>query len=288
MPDLVNSVEVFAAEENRSGADPKSTTVRGALVVNADDWGRDRENTDRTLECVLCGAVSAVSGMVFMEDSRRAAEIARANAIDAGLHLNLTTEFSQSGAPAGLIEQQQRLARYLRRHRLGHILFHPGLTSSFEYVVKAQIEEFERLYGDRPRRFDGHHHAHLCANVINAKLLPEGTIVRRNFSFRPGEKSLGNRLYRNLLDRKLARRHKLTDLFFSLPPMEPQRLRRIFGAAKDSVVELETHPVKREEFVFLADGEIFRWIDKSLIRSFASIAKQMIGHDVRGTSLLPQ
>ena len=116
--------------------------------------------------------------------------------------------------------------------------------------------------------------------------LPEGTMVRRNFSFRSGEKNLGNRMYRSLLDRKLARRHKLTDLFFSLPPMEPQRLRRIFDAAKDNLVELETHPVKKEEFAFLADGEIFRWIDKSSIRSFASIAKQMMGHGVRRPSVV--
>ena len=35
-----------------------------------------------------------VSAMVFMEDSERAASIARADAIDAGLHLNFTTAFS--------------------------------------------------------------------------------------------------------------------------------------------------------------------------------------------------
>jgi predicted glycoside hydrolase/deacetylase ChbG (UPF0249 family) len=242
----------------------------GLLLVNADDWGRDRETTDRTLDCVLRGAVSAVSAMVFMEDSVRAAAIAQQHAIDTGLHLNLTTPFS-AGVSAQLAGHQQRLASYLRRHRLAHVLFHPGLAGSFEYVIAAQLAEFERLYGAGPSRIDGHHHAHLCANVLLGKLLPAGTIARRSFSFRPGEKSFGNRLYRRAVDRRLAKRHVLTDLFFSLPPLETQRLQRIFSAAREFVVELETHPAKPEEYKFLAEGEIFRWIEKSEIGSFTSI-----------------
>jgi len=48
----------------------------GLLIINADDWGRDPENTGKILDCVLLGAVSSVSAMVFMEDSERAAAIA--------------------------------------------------------------------------------------------------------------------------------------------------------------------------------------------------------------------
>ena len=46
------------------------------------------------------------------------------------------------------------------------MVYHPGLASSFEYVVKAQLEEYERLYGAPANRVDGHHHMHLCANVV--------------------------------------------------------------------------------------------------------------------------
>src|SRR5271167_1397805 len=60
----------------------------GLLIINADDWGRDHETTERTLRCILRGAVSSVSAMVFMGDSERAAAIAKENAIHAGLHLN--------------------------------------------------------------------------------------------------------------------------------------------------------------------------------------------------------
>ena len=233
---------------------------RGRLVINADDWGRDPETTDRTLECVMRGSVSSVSAMVFMQDSERAASLARERGIDAGLHLNFTTGFSAPQCAAPLVRHQQKLAAYLRRHRLAPVVFHPGLIRSFDYVVAAQIDEYRRLYGAEPARLDGHHHMHLCANVLlRNKLLPPGTRIRRNFSFLPGEKSWLNRRYRQFVDDLLARRHILTDFFFSLPPLEPEgRLQRIFSLARQSVVEVETHPVNPQEYRFLAEGEIFR------------------------------
>jgi hypothetical protein len=99
---------------------------------------------------------------------------------------------------------------------------------------------------------------HLCANVLLARLLPSGTLVRRNFSFCPGEKNFLNRLYRKAVDRMLARRHHLVDFLFPLLPLEPPyHLERVFSCARQSVVELETHPVNPEEYRFLAGGEIF-------------------------------
>ena len=99
----------------------------GALIVNADDWGRDRENTDRAFECVSRGTVSSVSAMVFMEDSERSASIARAEGVDAGLHLNFTTPFSVKGCPKKLAEYQGELARCLLANRAAQVLFHPTL-----------------------------------------------------------------------------------------------------------------------------------------------------------------
>jgi chitin disaccharide deacetylase len=262
----------------------RTASGSGVLLVNADDWGRDQKTTDRTLDCILRGAVSSVSAMVFMDDSLRASSIAREHGINTGLHLNLTTPFSVAGVSAQLTGHQQRLAAYLRRHRVAHILFHPGLVSSFEYVVAAQLEEFERLYGAGPNRIDGHHHAHLCANVLLGKLLPAGTIARRSFSFCAGEKSFGNRFYRRLVDRILAKRHHVTDLFFSLPPLEPERLQRIFSAAREFVVELETHPANPEEYRFLAGGEIFRWVQKPEIGSFDTMLLPALARSQRPTS----
>ncbi|HSZ18511.1 MAG TPA: ChbG/HpnK family deacetylase [Candidatus Acidoferrum sp.] len=260
-PELVTSKPRVDPGGVGFSAGPSSKTqTEGVLIMNADDWGRDRETTDRIFECILRGTVSSASAMVFMEDSERAAAVARERRIDAGLHLNLTTPFSAAGYPASLGKRQQELAKYLRGRRLAQVVYHPGLVQSFKYVVSAQLEEYSRLYGSLPRRIDGHHHMHLSANVLLANLLPAGTIVRRNFSFERGEKSLYNRLYRRIVDRRLARRHRLADFFFSLPPLEPpSRLQKIFSLAHHSVVEVETHPVNPQEYRFLTEGEIFRW-----------------------------
>lgn len=231
----------------------------GALIINADDWGRDTLNTDRIFDCVGVGAVSSVSAMVFMEDSERAAALALERRIDAGLHLNLTERFSQMGAPERLCEHQERVALSLRQHRLRQVLYDPRLSKSFDYVVQAQMEEFSRIYHAEPQRIDGHHHMHLCANVLYANLLPEGTIVRRSFSFAASEKGFINRMYRRLVDTILARRHRMADFFYSLPPMDaPGRLARIFNLARDFAVEVETHPARPSEYAFLTSGDIFR------------------------------
>lgn len=223
------------------------------LIVNADDWGRDAETTNRTLECVAAGAVNAVSAMVFMADSGRAAELAREHSVDAGLHLNLTAEFTEPGVPEPLRRHQERVARYLLGSRAAQAVYHPGLRASFAYSVRAQLEEYGRLYGEL-RRADGHHHMHLCANVLWGDLLPHGIAVRRNFSFWPGEKSFLNRWYRERVDRVLAGRFRLTDYFFSLPPLEPARIARMRRLAAEAEVEAETHPVKPDEYRFLMSG----------------------------------
>jgi hypothetical protein len=240
----------------------------GRLIINADDWGRTADTTDRILACALQKRVSAVSAMVFMEDSERAARTARTHGLDAGLHLNFTSAFSDPGVPAEIVRLQARLIAYLRGHRLAQTVYHPGLAGAFARVVQAQREEFIRLYGTAPRRYDGHNHMHLCANVLVRGLLPAGAMVRRNFSFQPGEKSLLNRLYRRAVDALLARRHRLTDYFFSLPPLTPPaRLTRIFGLAAAQVVEVETHPVNPEEFTFLTEGEALRYAGQLPIAS---------------------
>jgi len=234
-------------------------TPPGRLIVNADDWGYDIETTGKILACAMEGAVSSVSAMVFMEDSVRAAAVARERGIDAGLHINLTAMFSAPGCSTMLMAHQEKVSRYLRWHRLAQVVFHPGLVNSFKYVVAAQVDEFERLYGAAPDRLDGHHHMHLCANVLLQGLLPPGTLVRRNFSFQSGQKSLWNRMYRRLVDGRLAKRHHLADFFFSLAPLEPpDRLREIISLAQRFVVEVETHPVNPEEYRFLLEGGISR------------------------------
>ncbi len=226
--------------------------------MNADDWGRDPNTTDRIRDCIGLGAVSSTSAMVFMEDSLRAGSLARDHGVDTGLHLNFTTAFTGQQISSRLLEHQGRIARYLSRNRFARTLYHPGLVSSFKYLVAAQLEEYERVYGTRPDRIDGHHHMHLCANVLFGDLLPKGILVRRNFTFPPNEKGRLNRFYRAYIDRQVAKRNRVVDYLFQVVPIEPmERLRRIFTLANSAVVELETHPVLGDEYQFLSSGKFF-------------------------------
>jgi chitin disaccharide deacetylase len=238
--------------------DRRTLPATGVLIINADDWGIDSETTDRIFDCVRCGSVSSASAMVFMADSQRAADLAREYRIDTGLHLNLTTPFTAPRVSERLMHHQQLLMRFLRGNRFARMVFHPALHESFKYVVAAQLEEFGRLLGAEPKHMDGHHHMHLCANVLFGDLLPEDIAIRRNFTFQVGEKGITNRLLRKIIDNKLAREHRIADFFFSLPPLRPiERLERIVRLAKKYVVEVETHPANLEEYKFLMDGRIF-------------------------------
>jgi hypothetical protein len=162
-----------------------------------------------------------------------------------------------------LRERQELIGTFLRSSRLAPIFYHRRLVTSFDYVVKAQFEEYERLYGSRVNRVDGHHHMHLCRNVTVQELLPAGTIVRRNLTFRNGEKSYFNRLYRRRQDQRLASRHPMTDFFFDLQPVSPiERLRQICSLAGQFNIELETHPVRDNEYAFLMNGGLARCADQ--------------------------
>ena len=236
-----------------------SSQFDALVIVNADDWGLNAAVTECILSCAQARAISSVSAMVFMDDSERAADLAREHDIDAGLHLNLTCAFTATGVPSNLLEHQRRVAAFLRFERYARVLFNPLLARSFDYVTRAQIEEFERIYGAPPRRIDGHHHMHLSANVLAQKLLPTNAVIRRNQSFAAGEMSALNRWYRRTQDRHLARHFTTTDYFFDLCPIETSRLARILDRAREWSVEIGCHPDRIEESEFLMSGELAGW-----------------------------
>ena len=254
----------------------KSSTFphAGVLIINADDWGRDHETTQRIFECslswqhLLCKCHGFHGG--FGASRSASPRIGNRCRPPSELH---DTFFSVERSGAANEMSVQNWPLICEDTALAQVIYDPRLTGCFEYLVAAQVDEFHRLYGAVPKRLDGHHHMHLCANVLWGRLLPEGTVVRRNFSFRPGEKSLGNRLYRGLVDRMLARRHRLVDFLFSLAPLEPaDRLQGIFSLARQHAVELETHPVDPEEYEFLGD-EVFRRIGDLPIASHYARSK---------------
>ena len=219
------------------------------IIVNADDWGRTRTDTDAALSCFNARRITSVSAMVFMRDSVRAAEIAKDTGVDVGLHLNLTQQFNGDGQNGLLHEYHNRIVHFLTFNKYALLFYYPVLRKQFRYVYQAQYEEFLRLYGKAPSHIDGHHHMHLCTNMIRDKVIPENEKVRRNFSFFPGEKNVLNRAYRRVLDRWLIHRYVVTDYFFALSDyLQTRRLMRVVGLSKVANVELMTHPENHKEY----------------------------------------
>jgi chitin disaccharide deacetylase len=226
------------------------------LIINADDWGRSREETDAALRCFLERRITSATAMVFMKDSKRAAAVAIDNALPVGLHLNLTQAFDELPRDERLRSSHERVRRHLAGRRAGTFLFHPALRDDFRRVYDAQHAEFVRLYGHEPSHVDGHHHKHLCINMLADGIIPDGVKVRRSFHFWPGEKSAANRLYRSAVDAWLTRRHRSTDYFFALSQcLGADRMTRVIELAREHVVELMTHPVHTREAEFLLSDE---------------------------------
>ena len=241
------------------------------LTVNADDLGRCTIATDRIMACFAANRISAASAMVFMEDSERAAALAKASGLDVGLHINFTENFTGPDIPQQLRHEHERIRKFLRRSKYALLLYNPFLRRAFRGVFQAQATEFQRLYGRPALRIDGHQHMHLCTNILLEGILPAGTKVRRNFSFSPGEKSFINRYYRNIADHRLRQRHQLTDYFFALSQhLEPSRFRRVILAAKTARVELMAHPQEDDEYTFLLGDDFADAICEVPLRSFES------------------
>ncbi|MBI4684774.1 MAG: ChbG/HpnK family deacetylase [Nitrospirae bacterium] len=230
------------------------------LIINADDWGKNRLATNNSLTCFKNGRITSVSAMVFMEDSERSAELALENSIDVGLHLNFTEKFSSHIKPT-LKEYHQHIANFLLKNKYCSLVYNPFLKKQFDYVYKAQYEEFVRLYNRIPTHINGHKHMHLCTNMIIDKPIPKGFKVRRSFSFASGEKSVFNRFYRYIVDKQLTNRYICTDFFFSISPVNnPGRLQRVINISNSSNVELMVHPEKEDEYNCLMSAEYLSMI----------------------------
>ena len=226
------------------------------IIINADDWGRSRAETDVAISCYQEGRITSVSAMVFMEDSARAAEIAKDAGIDVGLHLNLSQRFTGQFRAGQLQEYHDHIVHFLTLNRYALLLYNPMLRKQFRYVYQAQVMEFLRLYGRPPSHIDGHHHKHLCTNMLLDGVIPAGERVRRNFSFWPGEKGILNRSYRNLVDKWLANRYRVTDYFFGLLPcFQNDWLVRIAALAASATVEIMTHPANQQEYTCLMSDD---------------------------------
>jgi hypothetical protein len=79
-------------------------------------------------------------------------------------------------------------------------------------------------------------------------------------------------------DQRLARRHRGADYFFDPHPVNPRaRLRRIFEVGMPFSVEIETHPIRNEEYTFLMNGHFQYCADKVRIANGYALRSRSCG-----------
>lgn len=230
------------------------------LIINADDFGIDMKTTDNIVKCFRENRITSTSAMVFMQDSERAAKLSAENGLEVGLHLNFDDEFTGDVPGCLLREYQGRVGKFLRRNKYNQIIYNPFLRKQFDYLYRAQHDEFIRLYRRSPSHINGHHHMHLCSNVLLGNVIPDGSRVRRSFTFERGQRNIANLLYRGLVDRMVKRSFVTTDMFFAaIPSGNREILMKHLDLAKIHNVELMVHLssqlqceyVMRQEFIDL-------------------------------------
>lgn len=234
----------------------------GLLIVNADDWGVDQPTTDAAAECCAAGAVTSVSAMVFMADSERAAQLALERALAVGLHINLTTPFTDPAAGQQLQGRQDRLVAHFAGFGWRRWGASPTRSAAIEHSIADQLAEFRRLYGRDPTHFDGHHHIHQSLGVLAARAIPAGSRMRPSFTFGPGEKTWLNRAYRGGLNAILSARFATPRYFFSLRDLHPalggSAVEEKLALSSGSAVEVMTHPAEADERAVLLDRD---WLE---------------------------
>ncbi|MCL2688737.1 MAG: ChbG/HpnK family deacetylase [Chitinispirillia bacterium] len=232
------------------------------LIINADDWGASISATSRIEECVKAGVIDTVSAMVYMKDSRRAVRISKNLKIDTALHLNFTAPFDGDNVPKRILESQLKIISYLKSKKSAQFIYNRALHPHFDYVYKAQYDEYCELFGSAPQRIDGHNHMHLCANMLAGKFIPAQTRVRRNIHFIDEKKSILNRAYRSIVDLYLTKRYYCTDYFLHIHQFMREDsekrtagLKNLAEMSKKAEIELLVHPHQTEDYEFVMSDE---------------------------------
>jgi predicted glycoside hydrolase/deacetylase ChbG (UPF0249 family) len=220
------------------------------LIVNADDYGARTSATNAICEAFDAGAITSTSGMVWMDDSIRAASFAAERGLPVGLHLNLTLPFAARDAPLDVRQRQQRLTEVFTKDGWWEDSVRRPDRELLRDAISDQLDRFSEQFG-RPTHIDGHHHVHLHEAVM--ELLPQAFPVRTV----PRAPEWANaRLSQR--ERRLRRRFRTPDLALPFEKLHPAcggMGLDVLDYARDVCVEVMTHPQQRVELDALMGSE---------------------------------
>ncbi|MBV9604677.1 MAG: ChbG/HpnK family deacetylase [Solirubrobacterales bacterium] len=231
----------------------------GLLIVNADDLGLDTNSTDAILSCFRAGSITSATGMVWMQDSDRAAEMARDAQLPTGIHLNLIEPFTAPDVPVRVAATQRRVVERLRTRDVRAQLYHPGWSADFEQCIADQLTRFHELYGRSPTHADGHQHMHLALNALFARALGPVGKCRRPVNRLPGDSPAHKRAARAALAAVVRARFLTTYRCFSVRSLHPALggvdLDQSLARSQHASVELMVHPGYPDELRLLSAPE---------------------------------
>jgi predicted glycoside hydrolase/deacetylase ChbG (UPF0249 family) len=220
------------------------------LIVNADDFGASPSATDAISEAFNASVVTSTSGMVWMDDTIRAAGVATDCGLPVGLHLNLTLPYTAIEVPTSVRERQRRLTEIFTRDSWWNATERRPDSELLRDVVRDQLDSFCEQFGP-PTHIDGHHHVHLHEAVLD--MLPNSWPIRPA-PRRPADADA--RLSRR--ERHLRARFLVTDLTLAFEHVHPA----LGGAGLDllarahaACVEVTTHPRRGVELEALLGSE---------------------------------
>jgi predicted glycoside hydrolase/deacetylase ChbG (UPF0249 family) len=232
------------------------------LIITADDWGLKQSVTDAIFACFQESRITTASAMVYMEDSERAATLARVHHLPIGLHLNFSEPYTGAVVSGDVRERQAKLVSYFASNRWMKAVFNPFLVSDVEACIREQLDAFALLYGSIPPHIDSHHHMHVSPNVLLSRALPRSIPLRRTYTYSPSERSRVNRAWRFMWNKFMSRRFPGTQVFLDVRSLDCDagqraKLEKLTEAHRVSV-EVMTHPGSPKEFDLLMSD---RWAE---------------------------
>jgi hypothetical protein len=159
------------------------TGGRLRLIVNADDFGFDKDTLEATIDCFRAGALTSATIMLGMPATEQALEFARGNPeLDFGVHLVFTGDFGQ--APLAGAQRVPSLVaadgRFLSvRTARARALAGRLAQRELELEIQAQVRAVQEA-GVQVSHVDSHRHVHKLGSIraALARALP-GLGIRR-------------------------------------------------------------------------------------------------------------
>ncbi len=245
------------------------------LIINADDFGWNREATDHTLEAFAARRITSATAMVHMEDSARAAELALEAKLPVGIHLNLTDPFTDPSASEAQKARQLQLCRmFSRSFRLRSWTFDPRIRPQVEGAISDQLERFELLYGQPPSHVDGHNHVHLWPNVALAAPLKSIAKMRDSLWAWPsvrGPLAVAQALRRALVSRRFLRTRYFLHIIELQRELELGERTERLELARHTSLEVMAHPGYPHEHTVVMSADWGRLIEGLPIGSYKDL-----------------